>query len=430
MILTGDYRKLRIATFASLYFAQGIPIGLLDIAMPAWMAQVGFSNTQIAGFLAVVGLPWAFKLVAGPFMDRFTYPQMGKRRPWVMAAQGGLMLALILLTVIDDAATQLGLLTSIGFLVNCFGATQDVAVDGMAIDVVPFAERGRANAFMAFGQVTGFSVFGALCGVLLANYGLPTTALLCASVIALILVWITLTRERKSDQYLPSVGQPAAAIPTANSLTLPRLFKNLWQALTLRMSMLIILCIFLERVAGGMINVIGPLVAVKQLGFEAQDFSQTYGLLAGLAAGLGLLVGPLIDRVGAKSILFCAMSGGALLLFWFSLVPHLWDNLPWAIAAFALWLCFVQAVFVSSIALCMSICWAKIAATQFAVYMALSNLGRSMGAGLYAGMADHITYPQTMQIAAIVLFCSALALAAFNLDRQHNAIQILDAKTP
>ena len=94
MYLAGESRWVRIATFTSLYFAQGIPIGLLDIAMPAWMAAQDFSNSAIARFVAVVALPWAFKLIAGPFMDRFQYRPMGRRRPWVMGAQTGLVLAL------------------------------------------------------------------------------------------------------------------------------------------------------------------------------------------------------------------------------------------------------------------------------------------------------------------------------------------------
>ena len=426
MILTTGSRRLRIATFTALYFAQGIPIGLLDIAMPAWMAQQGFSNAQVAGFLAVVGLPWAFKLVAGPFMDRFTYPAMGQRRPWVMAAQTGLLLALLLLTVVDDAVAQLALLTAIGFMVNCFGATQDVAVDGMAIDVLPSMERGRVNAFMAFGQVIGYSVFGALGGWMLATYGLPTTALFAASIIGAILLWVTLTRERSGDQFLPGRSTSLAANLAKDQPKLGSLFKNLLRALMLPMSLIIILSMILERIGGGILNVIGPLFAVNELGIEAQVFSQAYGVLAGIAAVLGLLIGILVDRIGAKAILVSAMLGGSGLVLTFSLLPQQWDNMALVVPAFAALVFFVHATFVGSIALCMTICSVKVAATQFAVYMALSNLGRSMGAGLYASIADQVNYAQAMQIAAVALFLGALAMAAFNVERQRDAIHALD----
>ena len=86
-------------------------------------------------------------------MDRFSYLPMGRRRPWIIAAQGGLLLSVCLLGLIPDPGNNIVLLTWIAFLINSFAAVQDVAVDGMAIDVLP--ERGKANAFAGFGQVVG-----------------------------------------------------------------------------------------------------------------------------------------------------------------------------------------------------------------------------------------------------------------------------------
>ena len=99
--------------------------------------------------------------------------------------------------------SQIALLTAIGFAVNLFAAVQDVAVDGMAIDVLPTSERGRANALMAFGQVAGFSSFAALSGVLLNAGGLPSAALAGTIAIAAVLLLITLTRERNGERALP-----------------------------------------------------------------------------------------------------------------------------------------------------------------------------------------------------------------------------------
>lgn len=434
MILTGKSRWIRIATFVSLYFAQGIPIGLLDIAMPAWLAQNDFSNAQVGGFLAVVGLPWGFKLVAGPFMDRFTYPSLGRRRPWVMAAQTGLLASLLLLTIIDDPASQLTLLTAIGFLVNCFGATQDVAVDGMAIEVVPVLERGRVNAFMAFGQVLGFSVFGALSGLMLARFGLTVTALVCASTVGAILVWVTMIKEREGDRYLPSLSQrandQANLAEPANSTTLPLVFKNLLRVLTLPMSLILFVGLLLERIGGGMITVAAPLFAVKELGYLAEDFSQTYGLIGGIAAALGLLIGPLVDRYGAKLIFLSGMLANSAVLLVMSINPSWWVEPSFVLTGFALAIFFGHVAFVGMIALCMNICWWKVAATQFSVYMAFSNLGRSIGAGLYAAISEQVSYAQVMQIAAIGLILSALILMAFHQDRQQQAIVALDTVPP
>ena len=102
-----DSSRIRYSTGAMMYFAQGIPRGLLSIAIPAWLASQDVSAGEIASYLAVVILPWVFKLVTGPLMDRFQYPAMGRRRPWVLGAQLGLTLSLLALMLVDDPASQM-----------------------------------------------------------------------------------------------------------------------------------------------------------------------------------------------------------------------------------------------------------------------------------------------------------------------------------
>ena len=72
--------RVRYATGSIMYFAQGIPQGLLSIAIPAWLASQGIGAAEIASYLAVIVLPWAFKLVTGPLMDRYEFLPMGRRR--------------------------------------------------------------------------------------------------------------------------------------------------------------------------------------------------------------------------------------------------------------------------------------------------------------------------------------------------------------
>ena len=160
-----------------MYFAQGIPQGLLAIALPAWLVSQGATAAQIGTYMAVMALPWSFKLLAGPVMERFEFLPMGRRRPWVVGAQAGLSLSLLALMWVEDPSAQIGLLAGVGFLVNVFAATQDVATDGMAIDVTPQREQGRLNAFMAFGKAIGWSATAAVAGVLLMTWGLALTAL-------------------------------------------------------------------------------------------------------------------------------------------------------------------------------------------------------------------------------------------------------------
>ena len=153
--------RMRYAAGSSMYFAQGIPYGLMNIAVPAWLASQGVGAGQIASFLAVIILPWALKLLSGPLMDRYQFLPMGRRRPWVLGAQLGMTLSFFSLVLIDNPAEQVGLLTLLGLFINVFAATQDVAVDGMAIDVTPVNEQGRLNGFMVFGKAIGWGMTSA-----------------------------------------------------------------------------------------------------------------------------------------------------------------------------------------------------------------------------------------------------------------------------
>ena len=82
---------LRYFTFAALYVAQGIPEGLLWYGIPAWLAMNGKSPAEIGSYVAVVGIPWSLKILNAPIMDRFTFLAMGRKRPWVLFGQFGLI---------------------------------------------------------------------------------------------------------------------------------------------------------------------------------------------------------------------------------------------------------------------------------------------------------------------------------------------------
>ena len=87
---------------------------------------------EIASYLAVIVLPWAFKLVTGPLMDRYEFLSMGRRRPWVLTAQLGLTLSLLALMLVENPAEQIGLLMLIGVLINSFAATHARRADACA----------------------------------------------------------------------------------------------------------------------------------------------------------------------------------------------------------------------------------------------------------------------------------------------------------
>ena len=112
------------------------------------MATVDYSAMDVGKYIAIVTLPWSFKMIAAPIMDRFTYLPMGRRRPWLIAGQFGIVMGLVAMSTIKDPAQNLVMLMTMGFIVNVFTIFQDIATDGLAIDVLPVHQQARANGLM------------------------------------------------------------------------------------------------------------------------------------------------------------------------------------------------------------------------------------------------------------------------------------------
>src|SRR5687767_15220780 len=113
-----DHPFFRYFSFAILYVAQGIPEGMTYFGIPAWMAINGKTPGEIGAFIGVVGIPWSFKILVAPLMDRFSFLPMGRRRPWVLFGQLGLIVSFIALSLVRDPLNNLPIMMIAGFCVS------------------------------------------------------------------------------------------------------------------------------------------------------------------------------------------------------------------------------------------------------------------------------------------------------------------------
>jgi PAT family beta-lactamase induction signal transducer AmpG len=392
-----------------MYFAQGIPYGLLGIAVPAWLASEGVGAPAIGSYLAIIILPWAFKLVTGPLMDRFEYLPMGRRRPWVIAAQAGLSLSLLALTQVQDPVAQVGLLSMIGFLVNCFAATQDVAVDGMAIDVTPLREQGRLNGFMSFGKAIGWSSTAAVTGILLTSWGLPATAMLAAGISAGPLLVILALREREGERVLPWTSGAAAAVTRANTsfrAVLGEVNKVLW----VRTSLIVMAVMFFDGLVYGYGQALMPIAAVNLFGYSTAQWSQLVAVMGLVGAVVALALGPMIDRVGAKSMLIATITLVGIHAFTLSQTQYLWENTTYVRTMLSIYVMMLPIVMVSTLALAMAICSGPVSATQFAIYMSVANLGHTAGAKFYGMVSEQSSNVQSLAMLSVLVAAMVVVL--------------------
>jgi MFS transporter, PAT family, beta-lactamase induction signal transducer AmpG len=92
----------RVVVVAVLGFASGLPLALTGQALQAWLSTTGIDIATI-GFLSLVGLPYTFKFLWAPLMDRFELPLLGRRRGWIVLTQLLLAACLLVLSTLSPS---------------------------------------------------------------------------------------------------------------------------------------------------------------------------------------------------------------------------------------------------------------------------------------------------------------------------------------
>lgn len=152
-------RSHRLAAILLLGFASGLPLALTGQALQAWLATDGVDFATI-GFFGLVGVPYTFKFLWAPLMDRFEPPWLGRRRGWLVLTQGALALILFMLSGLSPHERPL-LFAQWAVLLAFLSASQDVVVDAYRADVLADkAEHGLGASLHVFGYRMAMIVSG------------------------------------------------------------------------------------------------------------------------------------------------------------------------------------------------------------------------------------------------------------------------------
>lgn len=184
-----------LGLLAMLYFAQGLPGGLLGKALPALLREQGVSLAVI-GFSSLLALPWALKFLWAPFADRF-----GTRRQWLLALNAATLGLLLLLATQDFSVwtTQafLPLLVTL-FLLNLVAATQDIATDGLAVSRLAPRLRGLGNSVQVIGYKAGMIIGGGLLLWFIGHAGWQASCLVLGALVLLVLLPVAFMQDERA----------------------------------------------------------------------------------------------------------------------------------------------------------------------------------------------------------------------------------------
>ncbi len=423
LILT-ENAVMRYLNFSALYIAQGIPEGITYFAIPAWLAMNGKSALEIASFVGVIGIPWSFKILIAPLMDRFTLLSMGRKRPWVIFGQMGLIISFINIGLVPDPLNNLSALMIAGFFISFFGAIQDVATDGMAVDVIPPIEQARANGLMWGSKTIGISASLVVGTWLINTFGFSVAVSSLSISVAAIMLFPIYFRERPGEKLMPWTRGIASADSKHTQLrSWKHIFKSLYKVVSLKSSVVFGVGCFAVGIMFGLIDTLLPIFTIQELGWTNTSFSQVYSITTVIGGILGMVIGGyLVDYFGKLKMLTLYLGILTALITVFAFMPNLWGNniivYTFILSYYILYTFLCIAVFASA----MHLCWKTVAATQFTIYMALSNMGRASGAALLGILKTNFSWEWVFLFIALMPVVMAILIQFINFNKHRTKV--------
>jgi PAT family beta-lactamase induction signal transducer AmpG len=379
-------------------------MGFAVFAVPAWLAEAGMPTADIGMLGATTMLPWAFKVVWAPLVDRFKYRAMGRFRAWILGAQLGLVASTVALFSLHSPLAHVRALAGALFAQALFASMSDVAGDGLAVEVLPNGERGLANAVMSGGQAAGNVIGGAGLSVLLATVGFRAAAGLSLVLLLAACAPTFLLRERPGERLLPwTRGAPALVAADHAPLALAGSARLLARSVLARPSARVLVVWIAVYFLSGCLGILMTANAVREHGFRQAEYA-SLGALALAPTLIGAFVGGrLADRGGRTPVVVGALLLGAISWAGFGLLSPQWSMKGvWIVQALVAGAA-SGALLTVLTALFMDFAEPRIAATQFAVYMALGNLGSVLGRASAGALEARFPLARLALTAAAVL---------------------------
>src|SRR5687767_450726 len=226
MSLWAATRSPRTAAVALQSFASGLPLGLVWYAIPDWMRDIGV-GIEVVGLLTLAQAPWTFKVFWAPLVDRFTTPFWGRRRGWMALMQVVLAALGLLLAGVGERPEAVWVVGALALAIAVASATQDIAIDAYAVEVLHREEQGAAAGARTAFYRAALLVSGGFSISLAARIGWPAVNVLLACVYLPVLVITWRSPEPDMRVVPPRTLREAVWQPILSLLTRPQALEIL-----------------------------------------------------------------------------------------------------------------------------------------------------------------------------------------------------------
>lgn len=357
------------------------------------------------GLASALSLPWMLKVVWGPAVDRFGSRRFGRRRSWIVPLQASLLLCCAAAAVLPPDRGLMALLVMV-LGMNLFASTMDVAVDGLAVDLLRREELGYGNIAQVVGYKLGMLTGG---GLLVWASGWIGWSGLFWAMTGLIAVALAVTLAFREPEPAAARELPARSLGT--------IFGALWRALGVPGTGFLLLFIATYKLGETMADAMFRPFLVDA-GYELQDLGLwlgTWGMLFSLTGSF--LGGVLASRIKILHAVALTASLRALAVggeWWLSLVEPTTARVASVIAAESL---FGGAITTAIFAFMMSRVDRKIAATHYTLLATVEVFGKQVSAWSSGFVAEYTGYPTLFGLATVLaLAFLVLLIPVYRID--------------
>ena len=383
-------RSWRTASVSLLSFSSGLPLGLVWIAIPTWLARADV-DIKIIGLFTLAQAPWTFKFLWSPLMDRYALPlPLGRKLGWTLFWQ---LLLLITTLTLGGVATHPDAIWMIGALTLAIAfasASQDIAVDAYAVEVLQPHEQGVAvGARIAIYRAAMF-VAGGLAITLAGLWSWSLLFVLIALLYLPMMVVTWLAPKTEMDRAPPPQSLRAAVWePFVGFLSKPR---------ALELLAFVVLYKLADNLGGALVR---PFLV--QVGFNDFDVGIATATIGLIAALVGTFIGgALTTTMGLGHALWVFGALQILSNFGYVLIAEFGVNRPLMYGAMGFESITTGMGTGAFSVLLLRMTQKEFSATQYALFSSLFALPRILAGPVTGVMVDAMGW-QEFFIATIVI---------------------------
>jgi len=272
-------RRMLICIFTG--FSSGLPLFILYQLVPGWLRSEGVSLTEI-GLFSLIGIPYVWKFIWSPLMDRYSFPILGRRRSWMLFTQILLLFSIAAFGFIDPVMN----IWSVAYLaaaVAFFSASQDIVLDAYRRELLPEHELGLGNSIHVQAYRLSGLVPGSLAFILADHISWQAVFIIVAAFMLIGIAMSLAIKELNNAEQAPRTLEQAVVLP----------FKDFINRRGMKPALQIVLFLFLYKLGDNMATALQTPFFID-LGFSKTEIGVVAKTSSMIAMTIGLALGGLV----------------------------------------------------------------------------------------------------------------------------------------